>query len=103
MEIAQISGPRVAGIVRGRNDSLAQDHKVKGPWCEQKEEYIKHLQEVPLDVILVFCADKLPNACAIWTDIHHDGVETMDPFNTPGPGISWYCTWHDPLCRVQVI
>ena len=89
-EIEAMFGPRVALIVRGCSDSLVQDPKVKLPWRERKEEYIRHLQDVSPDVILVSCADKLHNARAIWTDIQRDGVETMERFNAPGSEIAWY-------------
>lgn len=90
VEIDAMFGPRVALIVRGCSDSLVEDPKVKLPWRERKEEYIRHLQDVSPDVILVSCADKLHNARAIWTDIQRDGVETMERFNAPGPEIAWY-------------
>ena len=85
-------GPRVALIVRGCSDSLVQDPKVKSPWRERKEEYIRHIQDASMDVILVSCADKLHNARAIWTDVQRDGVETMKRFNAPGAEIAWYYT-----------
>jgi len=90
VEIDAMFGSRVALIVRGCSDSLVEDPKVKLPWRERKEEYIRHLQDVSPDVILVSCADKLHNARAIWTDIQRDGVETMERFNAPGSEIAWY-------------
>ena len=89
-EIDAMFGPRVASIVRGCSDSLVQDPKVKLPWRERKEEYIRHIQDASMDVILVSCADKLHNARAIWTDVQRDGVETMKRFNAPGAEIAWY-------------
>jgi (p)ppGpp synthase/HD superfamily hydrolase len=90
VEIEQMFGPRVASIVRGCSDSLVQDPKVKLPWRERKEEYIRHIEDASMDVILVSCADKLHNARAIWTDVQRDGVETMKRFNAPGGEIAWY-------------
>ena len=92
VEIEQMFGPRVASIVRGCSDSLVQDPKVKLLWRERKEEYIRHIQDASMDVILVSCADKLHNARAIWTDVQRDGVETMKRFNAPGAEIAWYYT-----------
>jgi len=91
-EIDAMFGPRVELIVRGCSDSLVQDPKLKLPWRERKEEYIRHLQDASPDVILVSCADKLHNARAIWTDVQCDGVETMKRFNAPGEEIAWYYT-----------
>jgi len=92
VEIEQMFGPRVASIVRGCSDSLVQDPKMKLPWRERKEEYIRHIEDASMDVILVSCADKLHNARAIWTDVQRDGVETMKRFNAPGAEIAWYYT-----------
>ena len=89
-EIDAMFGPRVASIVRGCSDSLAQDPRMKAPYRDRKEQYILHLQDASPDVILVSCADKLHNARAIWTDIQRDGVETMKRFNAPGAEIAWY-------------
>ena len=92
VEIEEMFGPRVARIVLACSDSVVSDPAEKAPWRERKENYIRHLQDVSSDVILVSCADKLHNARSIWTDVQRDGVEYMEKFNGPRSDIAWYYT-----------
>lgn len=92
VEIEQMFGPRVSLIVRACSDSVVADPAEKPPWRGRKEDYIRHLQDVSSDVILVSCADKLHNARSIWTDVQRDGVEYMEQFNGPRSDIAWYYT-----------
>ena len=92
VEIEEMFGPRVARIVLACSDSVVSDPAEKAPWRERKENYIRHLQDVSSDVILVSCADKLHNARSIWTDVQRDGVEYMEKFNGPRTDIAWYYT-----------
>ena len=92
VEIEEMFGPRVARIVLACSDSVVSDPVEKAPWRERKEDYIRHLQDVSSDVILVSCADKLHNARSIWTDVQRHGVEYMEKFNGPRSDIAWYYT-----------
>lgn len=92
VEIEEMFGPRVAGIVLACSDSVVSDPAQKAPWRERKEDYIRHLHDVSSDVILVSCADKLHNARSIWTDVQRDGVEYMEKFNGSRSDIAWYYT-----------
>lgn len=80
-------GPRVAAIVRGCTDA---DIMPKPPWRERKEAYIKHLEQVDKDVLLVSACDKLHNARAIVSDLSTQGPEMFVRFNGGREGTLWY-------------
>ena len=52
-------GPSVEAIVRDCSDTVQQP---KPPWLERKQAYIAHLDDKPVQSLLVSCADKLHNA-----------------------------------------
>ena len=80
-EICQRFGDRVAHIVEGCTDSLAEDPEHKEPWRKRKEEYFAHLKEADDDTLTVSLADKLHNARAIVSDLMITGPSTWDRFN----------------------
>lgn len=89
-EIRGRFGDRVARIVQGCTDSLAEDPDLKEPWRKRKEDYIAHLKEVDDDVLTVSLADKLHNARTIVSDLMITGPSTWDRFNASPEDILWY-------------
>jgi len=89
-EIKTRFGDRVARIVEGCSDSLAEDPDNKEPWIERKEKYLAHLKDADEDTLTVSLADKLHNARAIATDLMITGPSTWDRFNAPPGDILWY-------------
>lgn len=89
-EIRTRFGDRVAHIVEGCSDSLAEDPDNKAPWRERKEEYLAHLKDADDDTLTVSLADKLHNARAIATDLAISGPSTWERFNASQDEILWY-------------
>ncbi len=89
-EIHDKYGDRVARIVEGCTDSLAEDPEHKEPWRQRKEKYIAHLKDAADDALTVSLADKLHNARAIVTDLLISGPSTWDRFNSSPEEILWY-------------
>lgn len=85
-------GDRVANIVEGCSDSLAENPEQKTRWRKRKEEYISHLEEADDDTLTVSLADKLHNARAIVSDLLITGSKTWERFNdqTSPTDILWY-------------
>ena len=58
----------------------------KPPWLERKQAYIAHLDDKPVESLLVSCADKLHNARATLTDLRTHGVGFWESIGWgPGP------------------
>lgn len=91
-EIRTRFGPRVAHIVEGCTDSLAEDPEDKEDWRSRKEKYIAHLKEADDDSLTVSLADKLHNARAIVSDLMITGPSTWKRFNEQASpeAILWY-------------
>jgi (p)ppGpp synthase/HD superfamily hydrolase len=89
-EIREIFGARVANIVEGCSDSLAEDPEDKEPWRIRKERYLAHLEQADEDTLLVSLADKLHNARAIVSDLRITGPDTWNRFNAEPHEIFWY-------------
>jgi (p)ppGpp synthase/HD superfamily hydrolase len=90
IEIEEQFGERVAGIVRGCSDSLAESERSKNDWWKRKEEHLEHLAEAHYDVLLVTAADKLHNARAIATDLQSSGEVVWKRFNADQASIILY-------------
>ena len=81
-EISTRFGADVARIVEECSDT---DEIPKPPWRPRKEAYIRHLETVSPETILVSLADKLDNARAILRDLRKDGPSLWNRFNTTDP------------------
>jgi len=79
-DIERNFGPRVARMVEGVSDSLAEDSNRKEPWQERKEACIGRLRGEPIDVQLLSAADKLYNARAILDDYRGIGPSVWKRF-----------------------
>ena len=90
--IRELFGDRVAHIVEGCTDSLAENPEDKDDWLKRKRAYIAHLKEADDDTLTVSLADKLHNARAIVSDLMITGPSTWDRFNeqTSPEAILWY-------------
>ncbi|MFT8247374.1 HD domain-containing protein [Roseomonas sp. BN140053] len=80
-------GPRVAGIVRDCTDA---DTTPKPPWRGRKEAYLRHLETVSPDTLLVSACDKLHNARAILGDLRCHGPAVFGRFTAGQAGTLWY-------------
>jgi (p)ppGpp synthase/HD superfamily hydrolase len=89
-DIRERFGNRVAHIVEGCTDSLAENPENKAPWQERKIAYLQHLKEADLDTLTVSLADKLHNARAIVTDLMIHGDTTWERFSGKKDGTLWY-------------
>lgn len=91
-EIRERFGERVANIVEGCTDSLAEDPGDKADWRERKEAYIAHLDESDDETLTVSLADKLHNARSIVSDLMITGPSTWKRLNekTSPTAILWY-------------
>jgi len=73
-------GAKVARMVEGLSDSLAEDADNKQPWLERKQAYVERLRGEEADVKLISAADKLYNARAILADYRVIGPEIWKRF-----------------------
>ena len=89
-EIRTMFGDRVAHIVEGCTDSLAEDPDNKLPWKQRKLDYLDHLKHADRETQTVSISDKLHNARATVTDLRIQGPSTWDRFNTSSQEILWY-------------
>lgn len=90
--IRELFGERVAHIVEGCTDSLAENPEDKDDWFKRKKAYIAHLKEADDVTLTVSLADKLHNARAIVSDLMITGPSTWERFNqqTSPEAILWY-------------
>jgi (p)ppGpp synthase/HD superfamily hydrolase len=83
-------GQRVAEIVEGCSDSLADDPLAKEPWRSRKERYHGHIRATTdSSVLLVSAADKLHNARATLSDLRRLGPIVWDRFKAGRDGVIW--------------
>src|SRR5439155_17493639 len=61
-EIRQRFGDAVADIVQGCSDTFETP---KPPWRKRKEDYLAHVKQAPMTIVLVSAADKVHNARTI--------------------------------------
>jgi (p)ppGpp synthase/HD superfamily hydrolase len=73
-------GLKVARMVEGLSDSLAEDADNKQPWPERKQAYVERLRGEETEVKLISAADKLYNARAILADYRVIGPEIWKRF-----------------------
>ncbi|MGK5082091.1 HD domain-containing protein [Bdellovibrionota bacterium FG-1] len=80
-------GAGVAKIVENCSDSFSSE---KGPWKNRKVAYLKHLETVSADTLLVSLADKVHNCGAIVRDLDRHGKGVWKRFSAEPLQISWY-------------
>lgn len=83
-------GAKVARLVEGMTDSLAEDPHDKAPWEQRKQAYVNRLAEEQLDVQLISAADKLYNARTILDDYRHIGKKVWERFKRGRDQQLWY-------------
>lgn len=88
--IAERFGMDVFAIVEGLTDGVPDDRGAKPPWRARKEQYVAHLEEADLDIVLVSACDKLHNAIAIADDHSTIGEAIFDRFSQPKASTVWY-------------
>jgi (p)ppGpp synthase/HD superfamily hydrolase len=91
LELIQLQfGPRVAAMVQGCTDGVANADGRKPPWRERKEAYLRHLAAADQDVLIVSACDKLHNARAIEADKAAIGPAVFERFTAGSAGTRWY-------------
>ena len=88
--IAERFGDDVLTIVEGLTDGMPDDRGDKSPWRDRKENYLAHLENADLDVVLVSACDKLHNATAIADDHAVIGDAIFARFSQPKSSTVWY-------------
>jgi GTP pyrophosphokinase len=86
-DIEREFGDKVLAIVEGCTDA---ETLKKPPWRGRKERYVAHLEDAPVEVLLVSCADKLHNARAIVADQRVMGNALFERFTGKRDGTLWY-------------
>lgn len=89
-KIRELFGERVTTIVMGCTDGVPNSAGQKPPWKTRKEQYLAHLEEAALDVLLVSGSDKLHNARAILSDLQAIGNQVFDRFSASKAETVWY-------------
>jgi GTP pyrophosphokinase len=82
-------GARVLSMVEACTDGTPDATGQKAPWRERKQDYLKHLEIVAQDVLLVSACDKLHNARAIAGDLA-SGQDVFARFKGGRDGTLWY-------------
>jgi len=83
--IAQIFGEIVARIVEAVSDS---DKSMS--WEERKQAKLEKLQNAPIEVLMVVCAEKLDGIRSIRQDLARLGEELWNRFSRPKEKQEWY-------------
>jgi len=83
-------GAKVARMVEGLSDSLAEGAEDKQPWLERKTTYLARLCDEGAEVQLISAADKLHNARAILDDYRVIGTEIWKRFKRGRGEQLWY-------------
>ena len=86
-EIRRRFGSRVESLVVGCSDHLGGE---KRPWQERKEDFIRRLEEVAEDVLVIVAADKLHNARSVLRDHRAQGAGIWSIFRGGREGSLWY-------------
>ena len=89
-EILEQFGQIVLNLVEGCTDGEQDAHGEKALWKVRKETYLNHLQNKPVELLLVSCCDKLHNARAIYVDLITHGESMFERFNGKKEGTLWY-------------
>ncbi|MDH4557803.1 HD domain-containing protein [Pseudomonas sp. BN417] len=90
-------GERVVRIVLACTDGVPDEQGEKGDWQSRKQNYLAHLAEAPVEVLLVSGCDKLHNARAIVSDLYTHGPAMFSRFKAGQAGTLWY---YEQLARV---
>ena len=80
-------GPKVAGIVEGCTDSMAE---AKPPWLERKKRYVAHVRKASISTKLVSAADKLQNVRSLLRNYREDGNRLWQRYASGKNGALWY-------------
>ena len=78
-------GERVAYLV----ESVSEPDK-SATWEARKQHTIAFLENAPMDVLLISCADKLANARSLQNEFAKMGEALWQRFNRPKASQSWY-------------
>lgn len=87
--IQTVFGEKVLTLIEACTDA---DTIPKPPWKERKVTYIKHLETVPEEALLISVADKLHNARCILADYRVLGELLWSRFQGSRADIVWYYT-----------
>lgn len=89
IEIKEIFGEKVAEYVLGASEKL--ENRSNTPWRERKEHTVNYLSEnIPLEIKLIACADKLSNIRSMKIDFDRLGDELWKRFRVGYDDQRWY-------------
>lgn len=89
-EIEMLFGGRVADLVRGCSEMIAEVDRPKPTWLERKMGYLEKLPHVEPAVMLISVADKLHNARSVLADWQRCGDDVYCRFSKGKVGTHWY-------------
>lgn len=84
-EVRATFGERVAALVEGASEPDKADS-----WENRKQHTIAFLEQAPVEVLLIACADKLDNARSILQDSVLLGEAVWERFKRPRAHQAWY-------------
>jgi (p)ppGpp synthase/HD superfamily hydrolase len=84
-EIKNLFGGQIAQLVQ----NVTEPEK-KLPWEYRKQHTIESIAGLPLEAVLVLCADKLHNLRSIRLDIEKQGESVWQRFSRPKEKQQWY-------------
>ncbi len=84
-DIAKQFGQPIADLVESLSEPDRSD-----TWENRKQHTIDYLKNVPTEVLLVACADKLHNIRSIRKDYVRQGEKVWTRFNRPKSSQQWY-------------
>ena len=86
-EIQNTFGSRVAMYV-----AYCTEKNKKDPWKKRKIDYLKGLENAPLDVLYIVCVDKLVNLSSVDRHMEEHGPALWEAFNAGYEEQKWYYT-----------
>lgn len=96
MELAELFGYRVAGLVCAESENKREDRPEAETWAVRKQETIDHLAHADKEVKIICLGDKLANMRDIARDETALGEVLWERFNAPEDGggkkahVGWY-------------
>lgn len=90
LEIERLFGTRVAELVRGCSEMIAEDESARPTWLERKMGYLKAMADKDADVLLISIADKLHNARSVLSEWLRCGDDVYCRFSKGKVGTHWY-------------
>jgi (p)ppGpp synthase/HD superfamily hydrolase len=98
-ELAEHFGERVAELVEHVSEKKTRDGK-KVDWREAKAAYLAHLEEAPLEAVVIAMADKIDNIESKLEAVEKEGKRLLDRWKRPQSDYLWY---HGEATRIATL